>query len=240
LIPEGSFIMGSEREGADPSVQPRHQVNISTPFLMLTTPVTQALYLRVMDDARFKFPHPDHPAESVSWYDALEFCNRLSRLEGLEPAYQMSPKLGVKWRREASGYRLPTEAEWEHAARAHNTLFYAGSDNIDEVAWYAHNANHQSHPVAQKAPNAWGLYDMSGNVWEWCFDLFKPELYAKRAPGPVTDPLADGHEGPRVIKGGSWSLEDRALEPAHRSRLAPHFKTSRIGFRVVRSPRARQ
>jgi formylglycine-generating enzyme len=242
LIPEGRFVMGTERPDHEESASPRYEVKISKPFFLLTTPVTQALYLKVMDEARFKFPHPEHPAENVSWYDALEFCNRLSKLEGLEPAYQVSLK-GVHWSRSANGYRLPTEAEWEHAARAHNTHPYAGGDEVESLAWCSLNASSSTHPVAQKAPNAWGLYDMSGNVWEWCYDLFKEGVYQKRASKslerPFEDPVEEGHEGPRLIRGGSWSLEPEGVELSHRSRLAPHFKTSRIGFRVARSPHMR-
>jgi len=239
LIPEGEAWLG--RDDGDPAARPRHRVRITRPFFLGVTPVTQALYTRLMGETRFKFPHPDAPADSVSWLDAVELCNRLSQLERLEPAYDVSLKGGVRWRRDAQGYRLPTEAEWEHAARAHNTYLYAGGDQLDPLGWYDANSEGRTHPVRQRAPNDWGLYDMSGNVWEWCFDTFKDTAYqARAAEGAVAeDPAVEG-EGQRVLRGGSWSYEAEGAELSFRSRLAPHFKTSRIGFRLARTPRLQQ
>jgi len=242
LIPEGEFIMGTA-QGED-NAAPRHEVKLTRPFYLMDTPVTQRLYEAVMGSTRFKFPHPDHPVESVSWGEAVEFCNRLSSFEKLEPVYKISLKGGVMWNPKASGYRLPTESEWEYAARANNTYFYAGSDELDDVAWHKGNAEGKTHPVREKLANAWGLYDMSGNVWEWCFDLYQENGYRHRVKlGQHEDPYADvkhGVDGPRVIRGGSWSFDAEGAQVSYRSRLASHFKTSRIGFRVARSPKMKR
>ena len=243
MIPEGEAWLG--RDDGDDAARPRHRVKISRPFFLGVTPVTQELYALLMGETRFKFPHPSAPADSVSWLDAVEFCNRLSQLERLEPAYELTAKGGVKWRRDAQGYRLPTEAEWEHAARANNTYRYSGGDALDPLGWYQENSEGRTHPVRQRAPNDWGLYDMSGNVWEWCFDTFKERAYQTRvatltAEGEAPlDPVEEG-EGQRVLRGGSWSYEAEGAELSFRSRLASHFKTSRIGFRVARTPRLQQ
>lgn len=241
LIPEGKFIMGTGQ--GEEHARPRHEVTLTQPFYLMSTLVTQRLYEAVMGQAPFKFPHPDHPAESVSWSDAIEFCNRLSSFESLEPVYKVSLKGGVVRNPKATGYRLPTEAEWEYAARTNNSYIYAGGDELDEVGWHKGNANGHPHPVGQKKPNSWGLYDMSGNVWEWCFDLYQENVYRQRKNILCQDPVADikhGIDGPRVIRGGSWSYESEGAQVSYRSRLASHFKTSRIGFRVARSPKMKQ
>jgi len=242
LIPEGSFIMGS-LQGQEQAA-PRHEVELTRPFFLMSTPVTQALYQAVMGPTRFKFPQGGHPAESVSWSDAVEFCNRLSAFEKLEPVYKVSKRGAVLWNQGASGYRLPTEAEWEYAARANNTYFYSGGDELDGLGWFKDNSSGSVQVVALKRPNIWGLYDMSGNVWEWCYDLYQENAYRQRLKtGSFQDPHVDvkhGIDGPRVIRGGSWSFEEEGARVSYRSRLASHFKTSRIGFRIARSPRVKK
>ena len=224
------------RDEGEPRERPRHKVKMSVPLLVGETLVTQELYRLVMgNDYKPKFSGAQLPAESVSWSAAIDFCNRLSRIEGLSPAYTDRAS-GVTWNREANGYRLPTEAEWEYFARANTPFTYAGGDGLDEVAWFKDNSNGQPQPVAQKSPNAWGLYDISGNLWEWCFDTYAEETYHERGADPTPDPVSEG-EGPKVIRGGSWSFEEEGLRVDHRSRLSAKFKTSRIGFRVVRSPK---
>ena len=125
---------------------------------------------------------------------------------------------------------------WEYFARASVPSLYAGSNKVDQVAWYKENSSGSTQPVAQKRENAWGLYDISGNVWEWCYDTYLEDTYHDRGTEPVEDPVVQS-DGPKVIRGGSWSYEPEGLTLFYRSRLAAKFKTSRVGFRIVRSPK---
>jgi formylglycine-generating enzyme required for sulfatase activity len=233
MIPNGEFVMG--RDEGDPKERPRHKITMSYPLLVGETLVTQELYLLIMKEHKFKFSGSKLPAESVSWNEAVDFCNQLSKLERLSPAY-LSTSRGVKWDRDSNGYRLPTEAEWEYFARANTLYDYSGSDELNDIAWYQENSEQRTHTVAQKEANAWGLYDVSGNLWEWCFDTYKASAYHDRGLDPTPNPVVEG-DGPKVIRGGSWSFEAEGLRVDHRSRLAAKFKTSRIGFRLVRSPK---
>ena len=156
---------------------------------MLKTEVTQELYESVMGNSPKYFVGADRPIESISWYDAIYFCNRLSEIKGKKPVYAVDGETDVKkWgytpheseeiedeitqNTEASGYRLPTYDEWTYAAKGGENYTYAGSNNLEEVGWYGDNGNHKTHLVAQKKPNGYGLYDMSGNVWEWVWDSY--------------------------------------------------------------------
>ena len=165
VIPPGTFSMGSSQGGGDET--PRHEVQLPHGLLMGRTQVTQGLYRAIMGEnpARFKLSH-QHPVEMVSWFDAVRFCNALSHACGLEEAYTIGEgdEPEVSYRPDAHGFRLPTEAEWEYAAKAGQDLLCSGSDEPGEVAWYRKNSGRKTHPVGQKKPNAWGLYDMSGNV----------------------------------------------------------------------------
>jgi formylglycine-generating enzyme required for sulfatase activity len=173
----------------------------------------------------------DHPVEMVSWFDVLEFCNRLSISEGLQTSYRVDGGRLI-WDRQSSGFRLPTEAEWEYAARAGETTRFAGSDVVNEVGWFYDNARGRSHPVKQLAPNAWGLYDMSGNVWEWIWDLYGPYPDDSLSTNP-----AGLHRGAaHVCRGGSWYSMAEDLRVARRYHRAKgtdraHF----LGFRLARS-----
>ncbi|MBN1847182.1 MAG: SUMF1/EgtB/PvdO family nonheme iron enzyme, partial [Deltaproteobacteria bacterium] len=184
----GTFTMGSpanEKDRDDNELQ--HQVTLTKGFYMQTTEVTQGQWKDVMGNnpSYFKNCGDDCPLESISWNDAQEFINRLNRKEG------------------AQKYRLPTEAEWEYACRAGSTTrFYFGDSESDlgEYAWYDGNSGGKTHPLAQKRPNAWGLYDMHGNVWEWCEDWYGETIH----PGSVTDPIGASGGSYRVLRGGSW------------------------------------
>ena len=234
LCPAGKFWMGSGW-GEGYEERPRHLVKISKPFLMGQTQVTQALWQAVMDENPSEFKGSDLPVECVSWFDMVRFCNRLSELENFKPAYNIGSgdKPTVHLNFFANGYRLPTEAEWEYAAKAGTELEYAGSDNLDEVGWYSRNSGYDTHPVSQKAPNAWGLYDMSGNVGEWCNDKWHRDL---SRPSRVKSDPCNYASAPamRVFRGGSWYDDDSDCHVAYRDVLAPFHSGSFLGGRLLR------
>jgi formylglycine-generating enzyme required for sulfatase activity len=194
------------------------------------------------------------PVEAVSWYDALIFCNRLSMQQGLRPVYSMGDSTNpatwgqvptsssftwnavtVDWN--ANGYRLPTEAEWEYACRAGTTtIWYTGNTAdaaLQAAAWYDVNSNRRSRQVGLKTPNAWGLYDMHGNVWEWCWDW-----WGNYTAGAKTDPRGQAvTTGSNFIRrGGSWSRPDVDARSARRGGVLPSDRSYNAGFRVVRYP----
>lgn len=234
MLPAGRFSMGSpgDESGRRDNESPQHLVTISQPFFMGRYEVTQAQYEAVMgvNPARNYGFGSNFPVYSVSWFDAARFCNRLSRLAELQPVYDE-----VSWtvNEYADGFRLPTEAQWEYACRAGTeTRFYWGDDHgydlIENYAWYEGNAGSQAHEVGQKLPNAWGLYDMSGNVWEWCQDW----LSAYREDHQI-DPAGPIAGSTRMTRGGSWGNLAVDLRSALRSRSAPANGVNNIGFRVV-------
>jgi formylglycine-generating enzyme required for sulfatase activity len=174
------------------------------------------------------------PVENVSWYEAVAYCNALSLKEGLTPAYRGSGESMV-CDFSANGYRLPTEAEWEYAARegtrAYGGYEYAGGDNIEELGWYHGNSGGRTHPVGTKAPNGLGLYDMSGNVWEWCWDWYSGS-YERR---DQTDPRGPPAGTDRVDRGGSALYDAEFLRSANRDGYIPTYRYWFLGFRVCRS-----
>ena len=239
VIPAGSFEMGNKR-GRDDE-KPVHSVWIDS-FLMDKCEVTQAEYEKLgkLDDAPFPNPShfrgPDLPVEQVTWPQAARFCNARSRFEGLQPCYNEDT---AECDFDADGYRLPTEAEWEYACRAGTTGDYSfGSEarKLGDFAWFADNAGKKTHPVAQKRPNPWGLYDMHGNVAEWCQDVYDKDYY-KSSPEKNPRGPADGKE--YVLRGGSWKSAPEALRSAYRLGESPGFSDAclardAIGFRCVR------
>ena len=234
-IPAGTFMMGSPsyEEGRDDDEGPIHEVRMS-PFCMAKTEVTQAKWAEVMggNPSHFSGCGGSCPVEQVSWFDAVRFCNELSSRDGLTPCYRISGE-SVTWDRSANGYRLPTEAEWEYACRAGTmTRFYTGNteQDLSRAGWYDGNSGDRTHPVGEKARNAWGLYDMHGNVWEWCWDWLGPY-----GSGTVSDPEGPGGGSNRVLRGGSWNNLARSCRAAFRIRHEPGFRRASNGFRLSRS-----
>ena len=265
LIPAGSFLMGSPstESGRGSDEGPQTRVTISAPFMLKKTEVTQGEWKAVMgsNPSNFGSCGDSCPVENVSWNDAADYCNRLSKKENLEQCYDKSGDSytfrGVSCR----GYRLPTEAEWEYAARAGTTtaiytggLTIKGDNNgpeLDPIAWYGGNSGVSysggydcsgwsdkqysssscgTHPVGRKRPNAWGLYDMLGNVWEWCSDW-----YGGYSGGSVTDPTGPSTGSYRVFRGGSWYYNARYVRAANRDGLGPGDRNLILGLRPARS-----
>ena len=218
-IPAGEFMMGSPEDeaGRFPDEGPQRLVRISRPFYMSKYPVTQAHWEAVMrsNPSLYRRSGPHAPVESVSWHDSQEFINKLSADEGVP-------------------YRLPTEAEWEYAARAGTTTRYYSGDSesdLDAIAWYSANSERRTHAVGEKAPNAFGLYDMSGNVWEWCQDWHARDYYSR---APSVDPQGPAHGTLRVLRGGGWISIPKLCRSANRLPSSQTRSLSlNVGFRVV-------
>ncbi|MDQ1278287.1 MAG: Formylglycine-rating enzyme family protein [Thermodesulfobacteriota bacterium] len=220
LIPAGTFMMGSpgSEAGRDDDEGPYHQVTISRPFYMQTTEVTQGQWKRVMGDnpSHFSICGDDCPVEYVSWEDVQGFIKKLNSMERTDK------------------YRLPTEAQWEYAARAGTTTrFHAGNsdDDLLRAGWLNSNSASKTHPVGQKMSNSWGLYDMHGNVYEWVQDWFR--LYAA---GSLTDPAGPPSGLKRVRRGGSWSSIARFCRLSNRDYFGPGQRSGLLGFRLLRTP----
>jgi formylglycine-generating enzyme len=213
----------------------RHQVTLTSGFWLGATEVTQDQFEVVMGRNPSVFTGADLPVDSVPWYDWIVFCNRLSELEDLRPAYRIEG-VHVDWDRTADGYRLPTEAEWEYACRAGTTTrFYSGDEvaDLENVAWFGFNSQARPHPVGLKPANRWGLHDMHGNVWEWCWDAY--EQYAEKA---LIDPAGPGHGGRRILRGGAWQSYPRGCRAAFRQSGEPSNRREWVGARIARGPLA--
>jgi sulfatase modifying factor 1 len=236
-IPGGSFRMGSpeSEEGRFVAERPAHDIRIS-PFACMRFPVTRCLYAEIMgkDPGRPKRTAADLPVSNVAWFDAVAFCNRLSEREGLVPCYQVEGEQ-ILWDRVAGGYRLLTEAEWEYACRAGTSTRWSFGDDegrLGDYAWFDGNSNRKPRSVGRKLPNAWGLYDMHGNVWEWCWDWFGPYT-AERQIDPAGPETGDW----RSARGGAFDESPRYLRSAFRSGGQSSGRTRFVGFRCARSPR---
>jgi formylglycine-generating enzyme required for sulfatase activity len=227
LIPKGTFMMGSPESDVERyGDEVQHQVTISKDYYLGMTQVTQGQYEKVMgtnpsnfDDGEINGNSSDHPVEQVSWEDAVEFCAKLSDLPEEKAAGRI--------------YRLPTEAEWEYACRAGSKTAYSfgeSSESLGDYAWFDNNGNDQTHPVGQKKANAWGLYDMHGNVFEWCNDW-----YGDYPVVAVTDPSGPQEGSFRVNRGGSWFFEAANCRSAFRDWSLPSGRYNFFGFRVALS-----
>lgn len=233
LLPAGEFVMGDDNGDADE--KPAHKVQVSA-FRMDTCEVTQKAYESLMEKNPSKARAPDRPVEQVDWYHAILYCNMRSLKEGLKPCYD--PKtLACDFT--ATGYRLPTEAEWEYACRAGTQGKYAVGDDpakLRACAWIKANADQTPHRVGQKSPNAWGLFDMHGNVAEWCQDIYSETYYPK---SEAKDPHGPSRGDRRVLRGGSWRTSEDACRCSARTsenaRFADAcFGSDAYGFRCVR------
>jgi sulfatase modifying factor 1 len=231
LIPAGQFEMG-DKEGAD--AKP-HTVSVSA-FFIDKTLVIQEQYEKAMGDNPSRWKGGKNPVEQVRWSDAVKFCDKRSELEGLRPCYDLKT-----WKCDfnADGYRLPTEAEWEYACRAGtSTAYFFGDDpsKLGEYAWFDKNSGGRPRPVGQKQPNPWGLYDVCGNVWEWCNDFYKVDYYNE---SPTADPTGPDSGQTKVVRGGAWRFSAERCRSAYRYNENPGyadvcFGYDIYGFRCVR------
>jgi len=236
----GTFQMGSDAHDRE---KPIHTVTVKS-FNLSKYEVTQKEWFEVMGKNPSYFKGDNLPVENVSWYDAIEYCNARSQKEGLTPAYTIDKSRSdpnnqnsydnvrwvVTWNRNANGYRLPTEAEWEYACRAGTTTAYnTGASITDNTGWYSANSDRKTHPVGQKPANAWGLYDMHGNVFEWCWDW-----YDDYPSGAQPDPVGASSGSSRVERGGSWNITAQFARSAFRNYADPYDRYIDLGFRVLR------
>lgn len=210
-IPEGNIVLRDDR------IKTKWTVEIK-PFLLAKYPVTQELYFDITKETPSYFKGNKKPVETVSWKDAIIFCNLLSDEAGLKPCYTINNIEEILFNHLANGYRLPTEAEWEYACKAGTTEIRYGE--INNIAWYKENSEKSTHDVGLKEPNPWGLYDMLGNVWEWCSDIYDETVYGSY----------------RIFRGGGWNDEERGCLATNRRRSHPtSFKIDDLGFRIARN-----
>ncbi|MEL7534732.1 MAG: formylglycine-generating enzyme family protein [Bacteroidota bacterium] len=211
-IPAGAINLRDDRKKEAWRVQ-------IAPFYLAKYPLTQDLYQRIMGENPSHFKGLQKPVECVSCLDAVKFCNQLSAQMGLAPYYEIEQtSLKVKAFEQRNGYRLPTEAEWQYACQAGTQSVRYGE--LDDIAWYKANAGGSTQAVGQKAPNAWGLSDMLGNVWEWCSDIYDEEIYGSY----------------RVFRGGGYFDEARSILATNRRRSHPvAMKIEDLGFRIARN-----
>ena len=229
-IEPGEFWMGSPSDEKDrDDDETRHKVRLTRAFHIGATEVTQELYEAVMGPHHATFEGARHPVQDVSWYDAVAFCNELSKQEGKRAAYRVQGE-SVTWDHDADGYRLPTEAEWEYAARGGEEHVYSGSDDLGTVGWYDSNSDNVTHEVGGKRANGYGLYDMTGNLHEWVWDW-----YGDYPSGTVTDPTGPSTGSDRVTRGGGWGNSPRYARVAIRVRFVPGLCYGPLGFRLARS-----
>ncbi len=254
----GSFLMGSpDSELCRLPHERQHKVTLTHRFQISTTEVTQGAFLKVMghNPSHFTSCGASCPVDSVSWSAATVYCNRLSKLVGLERCYRCDtkdgqylnpyqcaikpPYEGAKSIYTCPGFRLPTEAEWEYAYRASSpAALHNGAikkchqdDRANSIGFYGHNSGKRTHPVGLRKMNAWGLHDMGGNVWEWVNDWYQPDL----GGNAVVNPTGPKTGSSRVFRGGSYTTDAGGIRAASRSRIPPKYGFKFVGFRCVRT-----
>jgi formylglycine-generating enzyme required for sulfatase activity len=231
-LPGGEFTLGDDQGEEDE--KPAHRVRLS-PFWIDANEVSQAVFQKLMGRNPSKSVGPDKPVERISWHVAIQFCNMRSRKEGFRPCYDLKTS---RCDFAADGYRLPTEAEWEYACRAGTATRWSFGDDdagLANYGWFKGNAAKTTHPIRQKRPNPWGLYDMHGNVAEWCNDFYRDHY----DPADRNDPQGPAAGEERVLRGGSWNGGAESCRSAARSGAPPGladvcFGYEAYGFRCVR------
>ena len=233
MVPSGTFSRGDDDGFSDE--MPTHTVRLSRGFLIGQTPVTQGLYQAVMGENPSEHQASStHPVECVSWFDAARFCNALSDRCGLERAYAIgSTDLPVSCRFDARGFRLPTEAEWEYAARSGEDAKYSGSSRPERVSWYRGSSGGQTRSVGLRQPNAWGIHDLSGNVYEWTWDWYDGHEYSRFSNSGCDDPCGPQQGSQRVLRGGAFGSSTDSLRLTFRCMRAPADRAGEHGLRVV-------
>ncbi|MBK5431877.1 MULTISPECIES: formylglycine-generating enzyme family protein [Bacillus] len=210
-IPTGKVELRDDR------IKKEWQVQIK-PFLLAKYVVTAELYYAITNRAINGNENGNKPVVNISWHDAIAFCNLLSKIAGFTEYYSIQDDgKKVSCNLHSNGYRLPSEAEWQYACKANTTGYTYGA--LEKIAWYNENSSGQIHDVGKKEPNAWGLYDMLGNVWEWCYDLYDETVYGSY----------------RIFRGGSWAEAARGCGATCRRRSHPTFHIDDLGFRLARS-----
>ena len=226
-IPAGNFSMGSENGYLNE--MPVHSVNITKSFMFSKFEISQYVWQKVMGTNPSVYTDKKLPVHNITWIDAIRFCNSVSKKLEFDTCYVFKNDTTVEYNSGAKGFRLPTEAEWEYACRAGTKGDFYGS-NIDLLAWYSQNSGYLPHAPGQLEPNVFGLYDMHGNVWEWCWDWFSETHYEDSI---AIDPIGPGIGSRRVLRGGACNSGIALLRSANRTFLDSGYKL--CGLRVVKT-----
>ncbi|HOJ63341.1 MAG TPA: SUMF1/EgtB/PvdO family nonheme iron enzyme [Spirochaetota bacterium] len=246
FVQGGTFKMGDDNGANDE--KPAHEVTLNS-FWIGKYEVTQKEFFEVMGYNNSKFKGDDRPMENVSWYEAIEFCNKKSQKDGLKPVYKIdktqkdpnnlnsgdTQKWIITIDKTANGYRLPTEAEWEFAARGglkSKGYKYSGANEIEKVAWFGKTPKEGTNPVGKLQPNELGIYDMNGNIFEWCWDWYDVTYYSK---SPKENPTGPEKGEAKVMRGGSWDRAANFMSVSTRNSINLWFSSRINGFRICKN-----